>query len=256
MFSIIATLFISGALPQALAHLPSTPTVSLTNPTSSSIDYSFTGTTPLTNAVNQHSLQVMYCLGTGCDPFGIDGIPIGPSNYSYCTGHPCNPVTPTDSGTIISLACETDVTLGARERHAGGAFVYAVPSTLTTLPCDYNGDDDPVQTFNPGTINRKTLQKAQDWTANTRVTNYGSVVPNYLDVSVDIECGSGAINFGALSVHLDGTTLVTKLNRNAIISSFPTTGDLSCTADTTVGGSGPAIPLPDPDPAPFRIITR
>ena len=251
----ISLIAIFALVPQALAHnsIPP-PTVSLTNPTSSSVDYSYIGNTSLSNpnALNQHYLYINYCLGASCDPFGINGIPIG--TYMYCTGHPCNPVTPSGSGTISPLACETSVTIGAKERHGDNPYVYATPATLTTLACE--NSDDPVQTFNPGTINRKTSLKAQDWTANTRITNYGTIAPNYQDVRVAIDCGSGPINFSALSVHLDDTTLVTKLNRNEIINSFPLTGDLSCTADTTVGGAGPAIPSPDPAPAPFRIITR
>ena len=60
--SLIAIL-ISGATPQAMAHLPSAPIVSLSNPTINSVDYSFSGSTPLSNAVNQHGLQVSYCIG-------------------------------------------------------------------------------------------------------------------------------------------------------------------------------------------------
>ena len=224
-FSLIA-IFISGVAPQAIAHTPTAPIVSLSGATETSVNYSFSGASGTSNNVEQHHLEVKYCTGSGCDPFDGSGTPIGSGTYQYCTGNPCNAIVPSGSGQISPLACVTSVTLGARERHAGGDWVYATPATLSTLACDGGGGGgggggDPVQTFNPGTINRKTNPQVKDWTANTRITNYGTSAPDSGDVSVSIQCGGTPIIFQALSVHLDGTTLVTKLNMTTPAAPFP-----------------------------------
>lgn len=258
----IAMLVLSGTIPQVLGHPATTPSGTLTNPFETTLDYSFSGAGGANPGpeFSQHTVEVAYCTGSGCDPF-VGGTPLGSGTYSYGVGQ--NTITPTGGGQIQNLTCETDVTLGVRERHGGGAYA-TFTVTNTTSACDGGGGDggdgDPVQTFNPGTIKSTSTSKSTQVnkiaTANTEVTNYGTTAPNYTDVSVSIECGGSPVIFPALSVHIDGTTLVTKLNRQAIVTAFgpiPSSG-LNCTADTTVGGSGPSIPTPDPAAAPFRII--